>query len=197
MVRKMNANTNRPLFVSTRIIPGMALALLSGIYPGAPALADDTNISPSACEAPFLSQAERMRWHESYLMNPTSSVATWVVCPVTFDNDELASGSTLTMRIQGTYMSGAASWPTCSFHATDAWNRYQAPYSTATPNYKYNQALALNTYLSNTVWMRSGNVDMSAIEAAIGTDRDDWQFAVSCYLPPGISISQIELMGPG
>jgi hypothetical protein len=103
MVRKMNANTNRPLFVSTRIIPGMALALLSGIYPGAPALADDTNISPSACEAPFLSQAERMRWHESYLMNPTTSVGTWVVCPINFDNDEVPFSA---IKIEGTYGRG-------------------------------------------------------------------------------------------
>jgi hypothetical protein len=197
MVRKMNANTNRPLSASTRIIPGMALALMSVIYPGTPALADDTNISPSACEAPFLSQAERMRWHESYLMNPTSSVATWVVCPVNFDNDELAGATSLTISIQGTYMAGALSWPTCTFHATDAWNRYQAPYSTATPNYKFNKALALSTHLSDTVWERYGSVSISAINAAIGTAKDDWQFSVSCYLPPGISISQIELVGPG
>jgi hypothetical protein len=93
-------------------------------------------------------------------------------------------------------MAGATTWPTCYFHATDSWNRYQAPYSLNSPNLKYNLALEIFYNAGGTIWERRGTVSRSAIEAAIGTTPDDWQFAVSCYLPPGISISQIELIGP-
>jgi hypothetical protein len=54
----------------------------------APAIAD-VNIGALACQPPYLAQAQNLRWHEHYVVNPTGSITTWVVCPIAFDTIKL------------------------------------------------------------------------------------------------------------
>lgn len=53
-----------------------------------PAVAD-YNIGALACQAPYLDQAEFLRWHEHYVINPVGSQTTWVVCPIAYDSIKL------------------------------------------------------------------------------------------------------------
>jgi hypothetical protein len=67
---------------------GAAVVIATNLTAVAPAVAD-INIGALACQAPYLDQAEGLRWHEHYVINPTNGVTTWVVCPIAFETQQL------------------------------------------------------------------------------------------------------------
>jgi hypothetical protein len=87
----MNAFTPRQ-FAGSAV--AAAIVCAANLVAVAPATAD-INIGALACQPPFLDQAAQLRWHEHYLINPleAGSVATWVVCPIAFDSNDLIPNS--------------------------------------------------------------------------------------------------------
>jgi hypothetical protein len=168
------------------------------------AQANDVNVPPSMCVAPFLDQAFPMRWHEHFLMNPSTGSRTWVICPLTFDNDVVtwsAPQPTVEIRVTGAISSDAslADVPQCFFTVADRLNLNQPPYVMG-PARTYQQGLGTTT--NNPIpqiWQAAAITNIAAMRAAIGTNpgtpdagaMNDWSSTVFCRLPPGYSLSQI------
>lgn len=180
-----------------------ATVILTTTMTGAPPVfANDVTVPPSMCVAPFLDQAFPMRWHEHFLMNPTSGSRTWVICPLTYDNDVVDWTTGVSVRVTGGISPNVslADVPVCYFTVADRTNLNQPPYITG-PSKIYQQGLG--TVANNPfpqVWQASGpNVPIASIRASIGTDpavsnaaaMNDWSATVFCRLPPGYSISQV------
>ena len=153
------------------------------------------NAPPSSCVAPFLDQAFRMRWHESYLMNPSDSMLTWVICPIEATPQNL-TGSNYYVYIQGAKMDGASSdSPRCFLAITDRQNLSQPPYLDVVGG-KRKYITALNTNLSGTLWTAYpfSSITTSQVSNDIGGSTSPYTQAVTvfCSLPPGYSISQVQ-----
>jgi hypothetical protein len=100
--------------------------VLSGLF-SPQSIANDVQVAPANCVAPYLDQAFPMRWHENYLMNPTSNIATWVICPMDLDVDVLPVG--FVAFVTGGIMSGASGeLPSCFFTVNSAVNLLQPPF---------------------------------------------------------------------
>ena len=169
------------------------IALLLGVVTTERVSANDLNIQPATCVAPFLNQAFPMRWTEHFLMNPSDGVETWVVCPVNFDNDVVDLDGTFI--VTGAVMSGAsASAPVCYFTAYDRRNQKQLPYITGTDR-TYGAVIPVTK--TGTSWSATLNVDRAGIVASIGGNANNWGAAVFCRLPVGHSVSQIRYVQPG
>lgn len=153
------------------------------------AFANDVNVAPSACQAPFLDQAFGLRWHESYLMNPASNVDTWVVCPVPIDNDTVPNE--FAIGVIGSHMAGASTeLPSCFFMVTSAINTTQPPFRDGN-NQRYSLALDTSN-LNADLWGAAIDVVKSDVEGAVGSPNL-WATTVFCKLPHGYSISQVVL----
>jgi hypothetical protein len=114
----------------------VALALVGGtMISPLPVAANDLNVHPASCVAPFVDQAIPMRWHENFLMNPANNVPTWVICPLNFDNDVLiAVGASCYIAAYGTNMPGAeATFPQCYFSVHSGVNQQLGDYASGTP----------------------------------------------------------------
>ena len=175
------------------VMAGVAFAAAAVLHP-AQVSADDVNVHPASCQAPFLDQAFPMRWHEYFVMNPTTGVNTWVICPVPFDNDDLTAGSTYTLRAEGGVMPGASTRiPVCIFSVHEASNLAQ-------PGFINGNRLVFEANLAVTKtggsWTGSGTAAFDNIANAIGPNTNEWGAAVRCLLPVGHSVSQIVLIGP-
>ena len=175
--------------------PGLTAALLAALLlPGAsalrPALADDVNLAPASCQAPFLYQATGLRWHENYLMNPVWNVPTWVVCPMPFDNDGLPTS--FLVAVTGSYMDGASTeLPTCFFTVNSAANTSQEPYRGGN-ELRLTWALDLRVAGGSPLWEARAGISWGSIISALGDD-DLWAASFFCKLPVGYSISQLRL----
>ena len=183
--------------LSSSTNPAVAAALLAGsvaFSPSLPVHADDVNIHPSSCQAPYLDQAFPMRWHENYLMNPTSGVDTWVICPITFDNDDWTAGQSLDLKIVGGVMSGASgSNPSCYFSVHDARNLNQPPFVSG-PATTFTTAFSGITK-SGSLWETATlTIPYDWIASALGTSKNDWGASIFCLLPVGHGISQMQLV---
>jgi len=172
----------------------VVLVGLSGM-PAAKA-AEYYNAPPSSCVAPFLDQAFRMRWHEAYLMNPSDSTSTWVICPIETTPNDL-TGSNYYVSVQGAKITGASTdSPQCFLAITDRQNLSQPPYLDVLGGSR-RYATALNTNLSGTLWTSYpfNTITTSQVASDIGGSTSPYSQAVTvfCSLPPGYSISQIQL----
>lgn len=173
-------------------------AALAGFLPLPQAMANDINIHPAACQAPFLDQAFPMRWHEFYLMNPADNRSTWVICPTTWDQDVVTwpVGGSTTVEIHGAIQAGASGdAPVCFFAATDRDNLQLPPYI-ETPGGARKFLQNLGTAMAEPRWSSSGNVSHASIWQALGgssTDPSRWGVSLFCQLPPGYAISNIFL----
>jgi len=176
-------------------LAGLA-ALLSSLFAGPQAVANDINMHPAGCQAPFLAQAYPMRWNEFYLMNPASNRATWVVCPTTWDQDVISwpAGGFTSVRIDGAVESGAsADAPLCFFAAADRDNLNLQPYINI-PGGKKNFVQNLATNKTPPRWFAQGAINHDALRAALGgTSSVRWGVSLFCLLPPGHAISTIFL----
>lgn len=170
------------------------LALATALTGPAPVVADDINTAPAACVAPFLNQAFPMRWHENFLMNPLSGTRTWVICPLTYDNDVVDFDPNFSVAITGGITPGANTGdrPVCYMTVNDRRNLFQPPYIFGQQR-RY--VGGLNTLINSPVsgaWQANGSVTIAALSSSIGIgNRNDWSASVFCRLPPGYSVSQI------
>lgn len=173
-------------------------AALAGLLPLPQAMANDINIHPAACQAPFLDQAFPMRWHEFYLMNPADNRSTWVICPTTWDEDVVTwpAGGSTNVQIHGAIQSGASGdAPLCFFGAADRDNLRLLPYIDI-PGGAKNFVQNLGTTKTPPRWFSSGNVSHDSIRQALGgasTNPSRWGVSLFCQLPPGHAISNIFL----
>jgi hypothetical protein len=187
-----------PSTATRRLLTGLsgllvALVGMSGM-PAAKA-AEYYNAPPSNCVAPFLDQAFRMRWHESYLMNPADSIPTWVICPIETSPQNLTDSNYYAF-VQGAKMDGASSdSPRCFLAITDRQNLSQPPYLDVV-GAKRKYIVALNTALSGTIWSASpfSSITASQVSTDIGGSTSPYTQVVTlfCALPPGYSISQVQ-----
>jgi hypothetical protein len=157
--------------------------------------ANDINIHPAACQAPFLDQARPMRWHEHYIFNPLSnSLATFVICPATYDNDvvNFPSGGSSFVRVDGATQNGAPSQaPACFFAAADRENLDLDPYVN-TPGGARTFIQPLGTSLTFPRWFSQASISHDGIAAALGSsDPTFWNVAIFCQLPLGYGISNL------
>jgi len=165
---------------------GIAATLLTA--PGV-SFSDDLNVAASNCSAPFLDQAFPMRWHQNYLMNPSSNGATYVICPLSFDNDILPP--LFDIGVIGSWMSGASSTaPSCFFTANAAFNTTQSPFRSGN-NAIYKKFMPLAFLDSDDVWVAEAVISAADIAAAIGPSPNFWVASVFCNLSQGFSISGI------
>lgn len=173
-----------------------AILLLGATLSAPPSSANDIVMHPAGCQAPFLSQAGPMRWHENYLMNPVGNISTFVICPLTFDPDvvNFPAAGTTNVRVDGAVQSGAAPQaPQCFFASADRENLKLDPYINI-PGGDRTFITPLGTNLTFPRWFASVPVSNDAITAATGGANPAFRnAAVFCQLPPGYAISTIML----
>jgi hypothetical protein len=170
------------------------LWIIIAALPIGSASANDVNLAPASCQAPFLYQATGLRWHENYLMNPTWNVPTWVVCPMPFNNDELPTS--FVVAVTGSYMSGASNdGPACFFTVNAATNTSQEPYRSGNGR-KLTWPMDLRFAAGNELWEATARISWGTIVSALGDD-DLWAASFFCRLPLGYSISQLRLTNDG
>jgi len=178
------------------VLAGLAALLLPALFVAPQAVANDINMHPAGCQAPFLNQAVPMRWHELYLMNPASNIATWVICPTTWDQDVISwpAGGFTSVRIDGAVESGASvDAPLCFFGAADRDNLSLPPYINI-PGGKKSFIQNLATNKTPPRWFSQGAINHDALRSALGgTSSTRWNVSLFCMLPPGHAISTIFL----
>jgi hypothetical protein len=163
----------------------------------APVKANDIIMAPAGCQAPFLDQARPMRWHEWYLMNPITNRTTWVICPLTYDEDVVSwpAGGSSSISVYGANQTGAAGAPVCFFGAADRQNISLPPYIIAPPGSGRTLAQNLSTTLSPPTWRSTGSVSHDDIRSALGgTSAQNWGLTIFCQLPPGYAISGVNVI---
>jgi len=173
-----------------------ASTLIVGLLATSPTIANDINMHPAGCQAPFLDQAFPMRWHEFYLMNPATNQSTWVICPTTWDEDVVAwtAGSNSNVRIQGAVQTGASSdVPLCFFGAVERSNLELPPYISI-PGAKKTFLQVLSTTKSAPNWNATTNVSHNDIRAALGNTPQNWAVSLFCKLPAGHAISYLAIV---
>lgn len=113
----------------------LTIGLTAGMSIGSVAVAD-VQIGALACQAPYLHQAARLRWHEHYLLNPPTSETTWVVCPIAFDSEFIPTDNEGGVRV-GAFGVLAPSrigvTPVCYANVVDLRNQH-VPESNFSPN---------------------------------------------------------------
>lgn len=161
--------------------------VLSGLF-SPQSIANDVQVAPANCVAPYLDQAFPMRWHENYLMNPTSNIATWVICPMDLDVDVLPA--TFVAGVSGGIMSGASGEiPSCFFTVNSAANLLQPPFIYG-PAVTYTLSMQVDTLDPYPIW--TAGIGVSALDVyAFLSDPNLWAASIFCKLPPGYGISQL------
>lgn len=161
--------------------------VLSGLF-SPQSIANDVQVAPANCVAPYLDQAFPMRWHENYLMNPTSNIATWVICPMDLDDDTLPA--TFTAVVGGGIMSGASGeLPSCFFTVNSAVNLLQPPFIYG-PAATYTLSMQVGTLTPSPIWLAAVGANALDIYALL-SDPNLWAASIFCKLPPGYGISQL------
>lgn len=181
---------------SAAVLSAVLLATVAWQNPQ-PAWGNDITVAPAACVTPFLDQAFPMRWTEHYLMNPPDGIRTWVVCPLTYDNDVVTFSPEVDVRVTGAIAPGAtlADVPVCYFTVSNRTNLSQPPYIDG-PAQIYQTGLGTSTNdPAAQLWQATVfNIPRGAIAGATqSSDVNDWSASVFCRLPPGYSLTNVFL----
>jgi len=170
-----------------------ALMLTAGSFLPTAAPLADVNVSGLACQAPFLDQAQRLRWHEHYLLNPINSQPTWVVCPIPHETDIL--GATFGVWASGVKMAGVTAFPICVFNVVSLFNE-NIPGVVDRPGRNWKFVAAMPELASSTqLWGFQIITTRAAVVAAVGdgTNIGNYTFSVNCLLPPGYALQMVSL----
>lgn len=172
-------------------VAALPLVCCSGMLLSQPAVANDIQIAPSDCVAPYLGQAFPMRWHENYLMNPITNTTTWVICPVTFDVDVLTPA--FLAAVVGARQSGAGpELPSCFFTINSALNLSLPPFING-PAAKYTKSLPTSVSSTDSrIWLSVAAIDATQAVSAAGSPQF-WAMSLFCKLPPGYGISELQI----
>ena len=168
-------------FLTSIIVGG---ALLSSAWT---AVANDVSAPGSVCNATYLEQAFPMRWHENYLMNPSWNPSTWVICPVTYDND-IVPPARFNVGVFGSLMPGASpTLPTCFVAITNLMNTTQDPFRTGNGR-KYTKYLPISVSNSDN-WIAEAPLFYDEIAPYAGPNPNSWVVTIYCELSSGYSIT--------
>lgn len=174
---------------------GLASAVGAAVLAPSVAVAD-LNQPALACQAPYLDQAEPMRWHEHYLMNPPTNRGTWVVCPLPIESNNM----TATFRIGafGNFLPGNVTvppgeFPRCYVNIVDLQNQDLTPYISNPGQRRIYTALLATQNPVNTLWWSASALSVQAVANAIGQTcgPDCWGVSVNCYLPTGYALGMV------
>jgi hypothetical protein len=152
---------------------------------------------PSSCVAPFLFQAERMRWHEHFLMNPPEGQRTWAVCPIDMYVSDLAdAGSPRNYLIQ-VYLQNTLDAvmvnPVCFFTGHSVLNQQWGNYIDGDD---LTYTLPLTLQQSGGITVAQGVASVADILAGLppGTAESPFHLAAYCRLYPGWGINGVEFI---
>ncbi len=153
------------------------------------------SIHPADCQAPFLSQAGPMRWHEHYLFNPKDNGVTYVVCPVTIDAfpADFSPGFSTYVFAAGAVGTGASTDVPQCFLAAAGRNNLAMDSFVDVPGGAQTFVAPLVTTPQPPRWSAAAFVNNDAIRTATASDRFDRNHAIFCRLPPGYGISLLGL----
>lgn len=187
----MKTQENARTFVSACVATSLAVASF-GLTPGVATA--DLNVPALACQAPFLYQAEPMRWHEHYLMNPPGNQGTWVVCPLPIET--LNMNNTFTIGAFGNFISGQSNEsPYCYLNIIDITNQHLQGFLENPGQMKIYQRLLSTQNPINTLWRVVSTVTVQEVVNRIGQSctnpADCWGVSLNCYLPTGHGLNMV------
>jgi hypothetical protein len=156
----------------------------------------DLNVPALACQAPYLDQAEPMRWHEHYLMNPPGNRGTWVVCPLPIETDNM--NTTFMIGAFGNFVPGTQTippgeFPSCYVNIIDLTNQHLDPFINNPGQARTYRKLLATQNPQNTLWSVQSPLSMQEVVNAIGqtcpSPADCWGVSINCYLPTGYALN--------
>jgi hypothetical protein len=152
---------------------------------------------PASCVAPFLFQAERMRWHEHFLMNPPEGERTWAICPINMYIDDLATVMSPSNWSIQVYLQNTADavmvQPLCFFTGHSVFNEQWGSYITGED---YTFSLPLTLGMVGSVTVAQGVISVGDIASAFppAIAQGPFHLAAFCRLDPGWGISGVEFI---
>jgi hypothetical protein len=173
---------------------GLSIASVIGLSPMTANA--DLNVPALACQAPFLAQAEPMRWHEHYLMNPANNRGTWVVCPLPIESDAMAN--TFVIGAFGNFIPGTVTippgeFPSCYVNIIDLNNQHLVGFINNPGQRKIYTALLQTQNPRNTLWSVASALSVQNVVNTIGQScnnpADCWGVSINCYLPSGYALN--------
>jgi hypothetical protein len=164
-------------------------AIIAGVFSMSPWSVQDAvadlNVPALTCQAPFLSQAGPMRWHESYVWNPAGNVGTWLVCPMPIETANLAVS--FWVGAWGNFQIGVTNEsPFCMLQITDIENQHIAQYL-PNPGQKkiYSEMLDTRNPV-NTIWSAATQFQTAEVTQELGSRGPEyWSVSLACYIPSG------------
>jgi hypothetical protein len=180
-----------------------AVVVAANLVAVVPAVAD-INVGALACQAPFLGQAQNIRWHEHYMINPPASETTWVVCPIAFETKDLPERFFVGAFGNATVGGNAL----CYANVIDLRNQ-----NIPTFNFLDNpgQDMVFQTIMStqnpsNTLWSSWAELTRDQINAAMMSPPSTpiepgggvkgpayWTITINCRLNPGQALNMVSL----
>jgi hypothetical protein len=189
------AQTERELMNIPKLVAySMALASVSGLAPMTASA--DLNVPALSCQAPFLDQAEPMRWHEHYLMNPANNRGTWIVCPLPIESDIM--NNTFVIGAFGNFIPGTVTippgeFPSCYVNIIDINNQHLEGYINNPGQRKIYSVLLQTQNPVNTLWSVASAISVQNVVNTIGQSctnpADCWGVSINCYLPSGYALN--------
>jgi hypothetical protein len=160
----------------------------------------DVNIPALSCQAPFLNQAETMRWHEHYLLNPLDNQDTWVVCPVAYETNDIKDP--FIIGVYGNKSPAADGFHVCYLNIVDIGNQ-DIPGFIDNPGQRYIYSKQITTQNPiNTLWWSASSVTFQEVLNGLGggsntcwssNPADCWGITVNCKVPVGHAVGMVSL----
>jgi hypothetical protein len=197
-VAQVNAEENAMKKIAQHVAYAIGLASAVGAVALAPSVAvADLNQPALACQAPFLDQADPMRWHEHYLMNPATNRGTWVVCPLPIETDNM--NATFWIGAYGNFLPGNVTvppgeFPVCLVNIIDLANQDLAGYINNPGQRRIYTAMLATQNPVNTLWAAESPLSVQNVINAMGgrtNGPDFWGVSVNCYLPTGYALNMV------
>ena len=182
---------------------GAAVVIATNLTAVAPAVAD-INIGALACQAPYLDQAEGLRWHEHYVINPTNGVTTWVVCPIAFETQQLPNqfqvGAFGNSTIPGTNALCYANIVDLRNQHIPTFNFLNNPGQDMTGQWLMSTKNPANTLWSSWVTLTQAAVNgahMPPPQTPVDPTQTQgpafWSMTINCQLKPGQALNMVSL----
>jgi hypothetical protein len=184
--------TTRSTITFTPLAAALTLTAV-GFLPTGATLAD-VNVPGLSCQAPNLTEAEGLRWHEQYVINPGGDQARWVVCPLPVET--LLYPEVFGFWVSGVKAPGTSEFPICAFNAVGV-NNEDIPGFIDRPGVSRKTVQPMEEV--SDVGLNWGFYFVTSrgfLESAVG-DRLEFQtYSVNCRLPPGYALQMVSLLVP-
>jgi hypothetical protein len=159
-----------------------------GFVPTGATLAD-VNVPGLSCQAPTLADAEGLRWHEHYIMNPGGDQARWVVCPLPVET--LFYPGAFGIWVSGVKTPNVTAFPACAFNAVGLQNE-DIPGFVDRPGARRKAIAGMQEISFNTQnWAFGFGTTRGDLQVAVGDILENQTFSVNCLLPPGYALQMV------